>query len=201
MSAPLAGKFQDHYVVLGIDPYSDAAIIQRAHAQLAEKYDPDNNFDTGDEEKFAAVNLAFEVLSDPELRKAFDKLKGLDQDHGGPKFSGRPFFESTGREKLLRITLLSILYDRRRTHPFRPSLSNRNVESMLEVSNDEMTFSLWYLKQRGWVTADDKSSLQITMEGMEYLENHWPCPEDVIPLLKPSAVAEDDAACVNRPAA
>ncbi len=91
MSAPLAGKFQDHYAVLGIDPKSDSETIQRAYAQLAQKYYP-NNSATANAEMFEAVNMAYETLSDPELRGVFDKLKGVGQEDSGPKFSGVEFF-------------------------------------------------------------------------------------------------------------
>ena len=87
MSAPLAGKFQDHYAILGIDPKSDSETIQQAYSRLAQKYHP-NNAATGSAEMFEAVNAAYETLSDPDLRFVFDRVKGVGQDEGGPKFSG-----------------------------------------------------------------------------------------------------------------
>jgi len=187
MSAPLAGSFQDHYVVLGIEPKSDSETIQNAYSALAKKYHP-NNASTGDKEKFSAVNLAYETLSDPLLRREFDKIKGIGQEEGSPTFSGPEFFNALGREAGVRSTLLSVLYDRRRTNPFRPSISMRHLENMLLVSADELAFTLWYLKQRAFVRSDDKSSLAITVEGMEYLETHMPLPESVMPFLKPIAL-------------
>src|SRR5580704_270441 len=113
MSSSLAGKFQDHYDLLGIDPKSDSETIQRAYALLAEKYQDDP-------EKFEALNMAYEVLADPLLRREFDKLKGIGAEDGSPKFSGSQFFEALGRDDGLRSTVLCILYDRRRTSPFKP---------------------------------------------------------------------------------
>ena len=188
MSAPLAGKFQDHYALLGLDPKSDSAAIQAAYTKAAEKYHPGNP-DTGDQAKFDAVNMAFEVLADPILRREFDKLKGVDQDDGVPKFSGKPFFEALGRETRLRVALLCILYDRRRTKPFTPSLSMRQVENSLHTTEAELSFALWYLKQRGLAGQDDKSSLLITVEGMDYLESNQPAPEAVMPFIKAGALA------------
>jgi curved DNA-binding protein CbpA len=193
MSAPLAGKFQDHYALLGLDPKSDSAAIQAAYTKAAEKYHPGNP-DTGDKAKFDAVNMAFEVLADPILRREFDKLKGVDQDDGVPKFSGKPFFEALGRETRLRVALLCILYDRRRTKPFTPSLSMRQVENSLHTTEAELSFALWYLKQRGLAGQDDKSSLLITVEGMDYLESNQPAPEAVMPFIKAGALATQAAA-------
>jgi hypothetical protein len=187
MSSPLASKFQDHYDILGIEPRTDSETIQRVYAKLAQRYHP-NNTGTGDKEKFDAVNAAYEVLSDPVLRQAFDKVKGVGEDTGPPKFSGLDFFDSLGRETGLRGALLCILYDRRRLSPFKPSISMRNVENMLVANNDQMNFAVWYLKQRGLIVADDKSSLQITVEGIGYLENNQPAPEVVMPFIQAEAL-------------
>jgi hypothetical protein len=196
MSAPVAGKFQDHYAVLGIEPKSDSETVQRAYSRLAEKYHP-NNSATGNKEKFEAVNLAYEVLSDPALRREFDALKGLDQDKGAPQFSGSLFFEALGRDGALRAALLCVLYDRRRTRPFTPSLSMRHLELLLDATTEELSFALWYLKQRSLVASDDKSSLQITVDGMDYLARNPPTPELVMPFIKaPSAAPAAEAAPV-----
>ncbi|HTW64614.1 MAG TPA: J domain-containing protein [Bryobacteraceae bacterium] len=188
MSGTAAGKFQDHYAVLGVEPKSDSETIQRAYAKLAQKYFP-NNPETGNAEMFEAINMAYETLSDPQLRATFDKLKGVNQDDGGPKFSGFEFFDALGRETILRSAVLCVLYDRRRTKPATPSLSMRHLEIMLELTAGELSSALWYLKQRGLAASDDKSSLQITVDGMDFLESHKPEPEDVLPLIKTSAIA------------
>ena len=182
MSAPLAGKFQDHYAILGVDPKSDSETIQRSYTKLAQKYHA--NSSTADPEKFGAVNMAYEILADPALRREFDKIKGVGQEEGPPKFSGLGFFEALGRDSLLRSALLCVLYDRRRTKPFTPSLSMRQIESTLEVTSEELGAALWYLKQRGLVASDDKSSLQITVDGMDFLENNKPSPEAVMKFIK-----------------
>src|SRR6266404_9468846 len=101
MSAPLAGKFQDHYEVLGVEPTVELEAIQLAYTRLAQEFHP-NQPETGNREKFDAVNLAYEVLSQHDLRSEFDKIKGVSIDNSAPKFSGRPFFDSLGRENGLR---------------------------------------------------------------------------------------------------
>jgi hypothetical protein len=188
MSAPIAGKFQDHYKVLDIDAKSDSETIAKAYGKLAQKYHP-RNAETGDQTKFDAVNLAYEVLSDPALRAEFDKLKGGGEEKAEFNFSGLEFFTALGRETALRATLLCILYDRRRLKPFTPGLSMRRVEAMLETTSEGLNFALWYLKQRSLVTSDDKSNLLITVEGMDYLETNPPTPEMVMPLVKAVGLA------------
>jgi hypothetical protein len=44
------------------------------------------------------------------------------------------------------------------------------------------------LKQRGLVINDDKSSLEITVDGMDYLERNHPSVEAVMPLIKVDAL-------------
>jgi hypothetical protein len=188
MSAPPSGKFNDHYAILGIDPSADTNLIERAYAKMVEKYGADN-IDFRDDEKLKVINAAYETLSNSELRKAFDSLKGLAGDHGRPMFLGVDFFEALGREIGLRTALLCILYDRRRTKPATPALSMRHVEAMLEAPLEALTFALWYVKQRGYVANDDKSNIQITVEGMDYLEGNRPKPEEVMPFIKPTAIS------------
>jgi hypothetical protein len=199
MSSSAAGKFQDHYKVLGIEPQADSDAIQLAYAKLAQDFHP-NNRDTGDEKKFEAVNLAFEVLSDATLRRGFDQLKGVGREDARPKFSGLQFFDALGSVTGLRTALLCVLYDRRRTKPFTPSLSMRIIEGTLQATIEEMSVALWYLKQRGLVTNDDKSSLQITVEGMDMVESNRPSPEIVMPFIKPAALDTPQAPAETPPA-
>lgn len=186
MSSAAAGKFQDHYEVLGVEHKANTDAIQVAYTRLAEKYHPKTG-DVPNPEKYESVTLAFEVLSDPELRLEFNKLKGIGEEDR-PKFSGASFFEAYKRDTYLRMGLLCVLYDRRRSKPFTPSLSMRHLEAIFSASTQELNFALWYLKQRDLVTADDKSSLQISVEGMDYLEANPPAPELVMPMLKPSGI-------------
>jgi hypothetical protein len=188
MSGSVSGKFQDHYSLLGVDPRADSDTIQAAYTKLAQKYHSDNT-ETGDDEKFEAVNLAYEVLSDPTLRAGFDKLKGIDHEASNLKFTGVEFFRALEQSAVLRSAVLCVLCDRRRVKSTRPSLSIRHLENMFQVTTEELNFALWYLKQRGLVINDDKSSLEITIDGMDHLERNHPSAEAVMPLIKPDAVA------------
>jgi curved DNA-binding protein CbpA len=192
MSTPLAGKFQDHYDVLGIDAKSDSETLQCAYAELARRYHP-NNPDTGDQEAFDAVNAAYEVLSDPAQRHAFDNLKGVGEDANCPLFSGTEFFESMGSDAGLRVALLCILYERRKKKPLKPGLPMRYVEAMLNADLDSLFFVLWYAKQRGWVSSDDKSNLLITVQGMDYLDSNRPSAAMVLPHIKSASIANYEA--------
>ncbi len=192
MSATLAGKLQDHYALLGIDPQSDPDTMHQAYATQARKYRPQNSL-TGDAEMFDAVNRAYEVLSDPVRRREFDALHGTGQEASGPKFSGVEFFHALGRETALRSAILCLLYDRRRTRPSAPGVSMRSIEVMVEATAVELSSALWYLKQRGLAASDDKSSLAITADGMDFLVSQKPLLEVVMAFIKPAAIAVSHA--------
>ena len=75
----------------------------------------------------------------------------------------------------------------------RPSLSMRHLELIVEATAAELSSALWYLKQRGLAASDDKSSLQITVDGMDFLESKKPLAEDVLTFIKPAAIASAPA--------
>ena len=183
MSSASAGKFQDHYVVLGIDPKSDTEVIHSAYADLAKKFHPNNTL-TGDKEKFQAVNQAYEVLMDATARASFDSIRSGPQDDAVPTFSGQAFFNGLQRFSACRNAILSILYDRRYKKPRTPGLSMRHIEAMLAAESEEIQLAVWYLKQKNYVYSDDRSNLNITVQGMDALEENPPALNVIEQLMK-----------------
>lgn len=66
---------KDYYEILGVDKDATEEDLKRAYRQAAKKYHPDLNPDDSEaEEKFKEVNEAYEVLSDPQKRAAYDRF-------------------------------------------------------------------------------------------------------------------------------
>ncbi len=67
--------FKDYYETLGVEPNAGDAEIKTAYRRLARKYHPDVSKEAGAEEKFKAVNEAYEALRDPQKRAAYDQVR------------------------------------------------------------------------------------------------------------------------------
>ncbi|WP_210462703.1 J domain-containing protein [Rufibacter roseolus] len=64
---------KNYYHILGVSPSASVAEIKAAYKRLALKWHPDKNpHDTHAEERFKQVNDAYQVLSNPRRRAAFD---------------------------------------------------------------------------------------------------------------------------------
>ncbi|MDQ4074233.1 MAG: DnaJ domain-containing protein [Thermoproteota archaeon] len=64
----------DYYKILGVLHQADSKEIKNAYRLMAKKYHPDRNSTVSDN-VMKKINIAFEVLSDPEKRKQYDLLR------------------------------------------------------------------------------------------------------------------------------
>ena len=83
---------RDYYEVLGVNRDAGDDEIKKAYRKLAMKYHPDRNPDNKEaEEKFKEAKEAYEMLSDPQKKAAYDRYghAGVDPSMGaGPGAQG-----------------------------------------------------------------------------------------------------------------
>jgi curved DNA-binding protein len=63
---------RDFYRALGVPRTASQEEIQRAYRSLARRHHPDVSKQPGSEERFKEISEAYQVLSDPELRRRYD---------------------------------------------------------------------------------------------------------------------------------
>jgi DnaJ family protein C protein 3 len=90
-------KEKDYYKVLGVPHDADELQIKGAYRRMVKLHHPDKAIRLGvtkedAEKKMAAINEAYEVLSDPELKARFDRGDDPNsQERQGNPFQGNPF--------------------------------------------------------------------------------------------------------------
>jgi molecular chaperone DnaJ len=87
---------RDPYQVLGVQRTASADDIKKAHRKLVRQYHPDRNpGDAKAEERFKEVQQAYDLLSDPDKRKAYDR-GGFGPQGGGAGGGGFGGFDTSG---------------------------------------------------------------------------------------------------------
>jgi molecular chaperone DnaJ len=83
---------RDFYEILGVERGASDAEIKRAFRRLAQQWHPDVNTDPAAQERFKQINEAYQVLSDPQRRQAYDMFGraglGADAEGGFSGFGG-----------------------------------------------------------------------------------------------------------------
>ncbi len=100
-------KTKDYYKVLGVSRDADDRTIKKAYRTATKNFHPDKAAAKGvpkeeAEKKMAAINEAYEVLSDPELKARFDRGDDPNDplsNQGGNPFQGSPFGAGGGGQQ------------------------------------------------------------------------------------------------------
>ncbi|MBI1899180.1 MAG: DnaJ domain-containing protein [Acidobacteria bacterium] len=184
-------EFIDYYEVLQISPNAEAETIQRVYRILAARFHPDNPA-TGDVDRFLALNKAYEVLSDGELRSAYDVDYELRRAQPLGVFELKEFASGIDGENNRRMGILCLLYNRRRTNVDSPGISLLQLETIMSLPREHLMFTIWYLREKGLVRQDEQSDYLITADGCDYVEGNLPSHRALYRLLKASELGRTD---------
>ena len=184
----------DYYELLQISPNADLDTIHRVYRLLAQRLHPDNQA-TGDSERFRALTEAYQVVGDPERRAQYDVHRPERQQERSRLISEALRAQNdVESEQLLRLTLLELLYARRRTDPRTPGVYYGDLESLLGRPREHLEFALWYLAQRKYIDRNDGSQIAITAEGVDHLEENSAVRQRVLRLSAAHSSAAGSAA-------
>jgi curved DNA-binding protein CbpA len=148
-------KNTDHYAILGVHPAAALADIKRAYRRLARQHHPDTNKEPGAARRFRQITEAYEVLSDPARRKAYDQTR--------PPASG-PL--ATPGSTAVISRLLAVLEDAwtaiRQRHPQIPPV----VIIVASGGNGRQRAYGHHAPQRWHAAGTDRTEIMISGEGL-----------------------------------
>jgi curved DNA-binding protein CbpA len=162
----------DYYELLQVSATAEPETIHRVYRLLAQRYHPDNQ-QSGSDERFRALHEAYLVLSDPERRAQYD-IVYLERKQQRWRLAAAParVEDDYELEQLVRLTVLEVLCSQRRAEPSRPGVFYTDLESLTGKPREHLEFTIWYLSQKHFIHRGDSSQLTITVEGIDYLEQH-----------------------------
>lgn len=163
----------DFYEVLQVSANAEPDTIHRVYRLLAQRLHPDNR-ETGNVGRFREIQEAYSVLSDPARRAQYDaRYERLRQERWRLIAGGAESENDFEMEQQVRLTVLEVLYTKRRMEAGDPGMYSLDLESMTGRPREHLEFTIWYLVQKKFVQRDDSSRLVITAEGVEYLEQNY----------------------------
>src|SRR5215469_1180754 len=110
----MATNKRDYYEVLGVQRNAGEEEIKKAFRRLAKQYHPDTNKEQGAEAQFIEINEAYEVLSDPQKRSAYDRY-----GHAGNGANGFSDFGFSSINDLFETFFAGAQTSQRRSGPQR----------------------------------------------------------------------------------
>jgi curved DNA-binding protein len=163
----------DYYEVLQLSRSADVETIHRVYRIMATRLHPDNA-ESGDPEKFLLLTEAYKVLSDPEKRARYDAIRGVERPRPLPLFHAKAFVDEQEGEANRRLGVLCLLYAQRRRDPGRPGISLLELEELMAYPREYLEFTLWYLKEKKYLTSDQSAEFVLTATGVDFVEEHTP---------------------------
>jgi curved DNA-binding protein CbpA len=162
----------DYYEVLQVSDTAEPETINRVYRIFAQRYHPDNQ-ETGNDARFREITEAYQILSNPEKRARYDATSQKRQKDRWRLVSAGPESENDFEmEQVVRLTVLEVLYTKRRLEPQSPGILLRELERMIGRPREHLEFTIWFLNQKKLINTDD-ARMYLTADGVEYLEESY----------------------------
>ena len=162
----------DYYEILQVSDSAEPETINRVYRIFAQRYHPDNR-ETGNEARFREITEAYHVLSNPEKRAQYDATNQKRRKDRWRIVSSAVDSENDFElEQVVRLTVLEVLYTKRRLEPQSPGVFPRELEKMIGRPREHLEFTIWFLNQKKLIFSDD-SRVYLTADGAEYLEESY----------------------------
>lgn len=165
------GSFIDYYDLLMISPAADVEMLEAAVRVGLARYNPKNE-KTGDKHKFELVKQAYLTLSNPQARAVYDREHKLHSQIPPREVSEDITPEDIEIEKEKRQRVLVVLYARLRGRSHDPGVTVPQIGESLGFTPDDLHFSLWFLREKKWITRMENGSFRISAEGVEWVEDY-----------------------------
>jgi curved DNA-binding protein CbpA len=161
--------FVDYYELMQISPNADSDTVHRVYRILAARFHPDNA-DSGDAETFRQITDAYHTLGDSTIRAAYDVKHKATRRLNWKIFDQPSAAQGIGAERRKRHGVLELLYRKRIMQPEQPSVGLKELEELLGVPKEHLEFTIWYLKEGGYLTRGDGGRVTITLRGVDLTE-------------------------------
>ena len=173
----VASDFQDldNYEIMQLSPNADHETVHRVYRLLAQRYHPDNA-ESGNSELFVQLTAAFQILSDPEKRAAYDARHTTQKKLRWKIFDQAVVATGPEVEKRKRQGILALLYAVTVKDPERASMTVHSFEDLLGCPREHLEAALWYLRGKGYVQRTDGGRYTLTINGFEEAEQHCVTP-------------------------
>jgi len=165
----------DFYEILQLSPNADHETVHRVYRLLAQRYHPDNA-DSGNAEQFVQLTEAFQILSDPEKRAAYDARHSSEKQLRWKIFDQAVVATGPEVEKRKRAGILALMYAATVKDPERASMTVHTFEDMLGCPREHLEAALWYLRGKGFVQRTDGGRYSLTINGFEEAEKYGVTP-------------------------
>jgi len=163
------GSFIDYYEFLMISPTADRQMIEWAARLMLARYDPQKS-KTPDEKKCELVKEAFRTLADPKKRVAYDGELTKQRPASTINVKAEINLQDVVEAHRLRQAIMLVLYQAIFRKPRDPDVGRTDLARQVGVSTQDLEFGLWFLREKGWITATQAGSYAITLLGAEWVE-------------------------------